>query len=218
MKHSIKKSLLIALLIVTVVMSLTAQAAIEQQNVVTDIPQVVTVEETEAQVEDQSNDSFSDGMLLMREEEKLARDVYLALYDIWGIKTFANIARSEQQHMDAMATLLDLHGVDDPVAGSEYGEFKDAHLAELYNQLVELGSKSPADAVLVGATIEDLDIYDLEVLLSETDEPNAVQVYTNLVRGSENHMRSFVRQLAKYNQTYTAQYITESRLLEILNN
>ncbi len=210
--------LVLLLLLVAVAASLSAQAVIEQQNVVTDIPQAVAVENVETQVEAQSADSFTEGMLLMREEEKLARDVYLALFDIWGIKTFANIARSEQQHMDAMATLLDLHGVDDPVAGSAYGEFKDAHLAELYNQLVELGSKSPADAVRVGAIIEDLDIFDLEVLLSETDEPNAVRVYTNLVRGSENHMRSFVRQLAKYDQTYSARYITESRLMEILNN
>jgi len=208
----------LVLLLVAVTMGLSAQAVIEQQNVVRDIPQTITIDESVTQIEAQAADSFTEGLLLMREEEKLARDVYLALYDIWGIRTFANIARSEQKHMDAMATLLDLHGVDDPVAGSAYGEFKNDHLAELYNQLIELGSKSQADALRVGAIVEDLDIFDLEVLLSETDEPNAVRVYTNLLRGSENHMRTFVRQLARYDQTYSARYITESRLMEILNN
>jgi len=35
----------------------------------------------------------------MREEEKLARDVYLKLFDTWKLTVFSRIARSEQRHL-----------------------------------------------------------------------------------------------------------------------
>ena len=37
-------------------------------------------------------------LIFLREEEKLARDVYLALYDAWGTPIFLNISSSEQKH------------------------------------------------------------------------------------------------------------------------
>lgn len=161
--------------------------------------------------------SDSEGIIYMREEEKLARDVYLALYDIWGIKTFSNIAKSEQQHMDAVASLLQAQGLADPVVGSNPGEFQNPTLAALYESLVDQGSKSPQEALIVGAIIEDLDIHDLETYLAETDDPDAIAVYTNLLRGSENHMRSFSKQLDRYDIAYEARYITEERLAGILS-
>jgi hypothetical protein len=159
----------------------------------------------------------SEGILYMREEEKLARDVYLALYDVWGIKTFSNIAKSEQKHMDAVATLIEAQNLADPVVGSKPGEFQNQELSALYASLVALGSKSPQDALTVGAIIEDLDIHDLETYLSETDDPDSITVYTNLLKGSENHMRSFTKQLDRYNIAYEARYITPERLAEILS-
>ena len=38
----------------------------------------------------------------MREEEKVARDVYLYLNEKWNVRIFKNIAASEQTHMDAI--------------------------------------------------------------------------------------------------------------------
>jgi len=160
--------------------------------------------------------SDSEGILYMREEEKLARDVYLALYDVWGIRTFSNIAKAEQRHMDSVATLIEAQGLVDPVKGSKPGEFQNPDLAALYASLVEQGSRSAQDALIVGAIIEDLDIHDLETYLSETDDPNSIAVYTNLLRGSENHMRSFSRQLSRYNIAYEPSYITPERLEAIL--
>ena len=48
-----------------------------------------------------------EGILFMREEEKLARDVYLKLYDRWELPIFRNIANSEATHMEAIKTLID---------------------------------------------------------------------------------------------------------------
>jgi len=161
--------------------------------------------------------SIDEGILLMREEEKLARDVYLALYEQWGIRTFANIARSEQQHMDAVALLMQGKGIADPVAHAAPGEFTNGTIAKLYDELVAFGKQSPLDALTVGAIIEDLDIADLEELLSETDDPDTVRVYSALLRGSENHMRSFAGLLEQYGASYEARHITAERLTEILN-
>jgi hypothetical protein len=79
------------------------------------------------------------GMTKMREEEKLARDVYLAMYDKWNHIVFASIARSEQQHMDAIKILLDKYNQPDPVAGHDRGEFTDPELQALYDSLVVRG-------------------------------------------------------------------------------
>ncbi|MDA3855317.1 MAG: DUF2202 domain-containing protein [Candidatus Woesearchaeota archaeon] len=105
------------------------------------------------------------GLLLMKEEEKLARDVYLELYDIWSQQIFTNIASSEQTHTTAVKSLLDKYDIEDPMTNDERGVFENQELQDLYNQLVEQGSNSLVDALSVGATVEDLDIKDLQDLL-----------------------------------------------------
>jgi hypothetical protein len=157
------------------------------------------------------------GLLLMREEEKLARDVYLELGDIWGVKVFTNIARSEQTHMDAVLTLLETYNIDDPIQNDALGVFTNPELAALYEQLIDKGSSSLTNAFTVGAIIEDLDIKDLRVLLSETENEDIIRVYENLEKGSENHMRAFIRQLERNGSSYNAQFITDLELAEILN-
>ena len=150
------------------------------------------------------------GILLMREEEKLARDVYTALYEKWNLRTFESIGQgSETTHMDAMKTLLDRYGLEDPVGEDIPGVFQNEELQKAYDELVAKGSQSIEDAILVGAYIEDLDIYDLERLIQETDHDDIKIVYQNLLKGSRNHLRAFDRQLKRYNLTYEAQFITQ---------
>ena len=195
---------LIVTLILTVLGSfaLIAQPLEEQQNVVMEDTIVTNHSE--------------DGLSYMREEEKLARDVYLALYEKWGIRTFLNIAKAEQQHMDTVGALLDARVLDDPAKDAQAGVFQNSELAKLYDELVALGSVSAKDAFMVGAIIEDLDIYDLDQYLAQTEDEAEIWVYTNLKRGSENHMRSFVRQLERYGTTYEARYISSEELSSIL--
>jgi len=132
----------------------------------------------------------------MREEEKLARDVYLFLYAQWGTRIFDNIAASEQKHMNAIKTLLDRYGVPDPAAGKGLGEFSDPGLQNLYNVLTEQGSASLVEALKVGVTIEETDIEDLAEAIAST-RPKAIRtVYSNLLRGSLNHLKAFVSRLA----------------------
>lgn len=147
----------------------------------------------------------------MREEEKLAHDVYVTLYEQWGLRVFNNISRSEQQHTDAVAYLLDRYDITDPAAGNALGEFTDEKLQALYDQLVAQGSKSVADALKVGAAIEEIDILDLQKRLAETDNAAIDQVYENLLAGSENHLRAFVSNLkSRTGETYAPQHLSQA--------
>lgn len=147
----------------------------------------------------------------MREEEKLARDVYQTLGATWNVAVFSNIARSEQSHMNAVGTLLDRYGVADPVGANPVGVFADPQLQALHNDLVARGNVSLADALKVGAEIEELDIVDLEARLAQTDKADIRQVYTNLERGSDNHLRAFTTTLARQTgERYTPQHLSQA--------
>ncbi len=151
-----------------------------------------------------------DGLLYMREEEKLARDVYLTLYQQWDLQIFQNIARSEQTHTDAVKTLLGRYGLDDPAAGNDIGVFTNPDLQALYDQLVDLGSQSLADALRVGAAIEEIDILDLEERIAQTDKEDIQLVYENLMMGSRNHLRAFTSTLeTQTGETYQPQYLSQ---------
>lgn len=157
-----------------------------------------------------------EGLMLMREEEKLARDVYFSLYETWNYPIFRNIGESEQQHMDAVKLLLDAYELDDPVGVDEPGVFASLELQGLYDSLVEEGKQSLVGALTVGATIEDLDIADLQKQIEANDNEDIGIVYQNLMKGSRNHMRSFTRLLEREEVFYAAQFITPEYLAGIL--
>ena len=158
------------------------------------------------------------GLTKMREEEKLARDVYQVLYEKWGHRTFSKIAQSEQRHMDAIKAILDKYSMADPVTDSSIGVFMDPELQGLYNSLVEQGNQSLVEALQVGATIEDLDIKDLEDLLEQTDNTDIKTVYQNLVKGSRNHLRAFTYQLSLDGVTYEAQFLSVEQVNDIITS
>jgi len=158
-----------------------------------------------------------DSIIWMRSEEKLARDVYITLGKQWDIVQFKKIARSEQRHMNALKRLILLYKLPDPIEDNTVGVFSSAHFQELYNELTTLGSSSVVDALTVGATIEDLDIKDLEDCLSQTTKPLIIKIYGNLMRGSRNHLRAFVKGLENNDATYTPQYISQEEFDEIIS-
>lgn len=144
----------------------------------------------------------------MREEEKLARDVYVAFFEQYEINIFNNIARSEQRHMDAILCLLEHYGIEDP-ASSEAGVFNDPVLQNLYDDLINQGAASLDDALTVGATIEDVDIFDLEGYVNQTSNEAILNIFGRLKCGSRNHMRAFSGLLSDNGLSYTPQYISQ---------
>ena len=146
----------------------------------------------------------------MREEEKLARDVYQTLYAQYPLRPFLNISKSEQAHMDAMLYLIETYGLEDPVGDNPQGVFENGELQELYNDLVEQGSESREEALKVGALIEEVDITDLETALEETARnEDVVRVFTNLCHASERHLKAFVRVLKLYDVEYAPVHLDQ---------
>jgi len=144
----------------------------------------------------------------MVEEEKLARDVYLALYQKWGLPIFQHISRSEQAHMDAVNRLIATYGLTSPVQ-SAAGKLTDPALQSLYTQLVARGSSSIAEALKVGGLIEEIDILDLQTRIKETTHTDIQRVYNNLMNGSYNHLRAFSSRLkTQTGETYQPQKLS----------
>lgn len=155
-------------------------------------------------------------LLFMIEEEKLARDTYQYLYEKWNLNQFSNIKNSEQTHMNSIETLLKKYDISYTIL--EVGFFNNPELQSLYNGFKEDGAKSVIDALKIGATIEDLDIKDLESFISKTNNFSIVEVYQNLQCGSRNHLRSFINALDNENTVYSPQFLTNDEFNLIINS
>ena len=117
--------------------------------------------------------------------------------------------------MDAMKSLIDRYGLSDPAEGLGIGEFTNTILQQLHDDLIEQGSKSDIDALKVGAAIEEIDILDIEKYVQQTSKQDIEIVYENLLKGSRNHLRSFVSVMDKRGLTYEPQYISTEQYNEI---
>ena len=172
------KTLMITVAILTVLAGITvANLNGQQQRGSRPLPAAVQLTEAEEQ-----------HILYMREEEKLARDVYLTLYELWDAEIFVNISESEQRHVDAIKRLITRYDLVDLVVNDAIGEFANQDFADLYDELVEIGEISLEEALKVGVRIEELDIADLDQALQETSMRSVRRIFQNLLNGSYKHL------------------------------
>ncbi len=181
-------------------------------------------------------------LAFMREEEKLARDVYIKLGMLYPESvTFGRIDDSEQQHTDAVKGMLEQYGLEDPNSNDNIGVFTGEaygdYFTEKYRYLVNLASGSELDALYVGAFIEELDMHDIdrcpEVIVEQdngieddtqcgrlyTDQPDIVTLYDALLDGSASHLKGYVRAIEAIigKGAYTAQVLSQEEVDEILD-
>jgi len=187
-----------------------------------------------------------DEALFMREEEKLARDVYADLAAYWQtqagtvpvVTVMSNIVQAEQDHMDNMKAVLTCYGLPDPISANEpsgvfltcyglpdpisanepSGVFLNPELAQLYSTLMTRGKTSQSAALKVGGLIEEVDIEDLQRSIEISQQAYTDQVYAALMCGSRNHLRSFAGQLIKTEGRYTAQLLPQATVDAIVNS
>jgi len=160
----------------------------------------------------------ADGLLYMVEEEKLARDVYLTLYNQTGLTVFSNIAQSEQRHMDEVLGLIEKYNLTAPDTLDQVGVFQNPDLQALYDKLIEMGSKNITSALEVGALIEETDIKDLQDWMAKSDNADIKNVYERLMNGSDHHLKAFTGTLEAYGVTYTPQVLSEDEYKAILDS
>ncbi len=168
-----------------------------------------------------------DEALFMREEEKLARDVYADLAVYWQaqagtvpvVSIMGNIVQAEQEHMDSMKAVLACYGLPDPIGANEpSGVFLNPELAQLYSTLMTQGKTSQSAALKVGGLIEEVDIEDLQRSIEISQQAYTDQVYEALMCGSRNHLRSFAGQLINTEGGYTAQLLPQATVDAIVNS
>ncbi|MGF1615415.1 MAG: DUF2202 domain-containing protein [Gammaproteobacteria bacterium] len=157
-------------------------------------------------------------ILFMREEEKLACDVYTYLHQLWGSAVFANIADSEQRHMDSMEKLVVSDGLTDPVQDDSTGAFTNPELASLYVRLTTRRQVSKLEALYVGAYIEEIDTRDIQQAIDRATHADIIKTYESLLRGSRNHLRAFVRTIENMGVVYEAQELPQSEVDAIVDS
>ncbi len=158
------------------------------------------------------------GLLWMREEERLAHDLYVALYEKWGRQVFSNISQSEAQHTSAVLALLEKYDLEDPSAGLTANQFSFPDLQALFDQLLNSGDGSVTEALKVGALVEEVDLLDLEEQLNEVvDNQDITLVYQQLAQGSRNHLRAFVKNLGQLGITYKPQALDQATFDSIIS-
>ena len=151
------------------------------------------------------------GLKYMREEEELARDLYMTIFNNKGLTVFQTIStNSETVHAQKMLDLLNTYGEADPSTGNP-ATYTDTGLQTLYNTLVASATGATTvdlDALNVGALVEEVDIDDINAKKAQVQPVHAliIQTYDNLLCGSRNHLRSFVSQIEAITGTaYIAQ-------------
>ncbi|MDK2980256.1 MAG: hypothetical protein PWQ55_603 [Chloroflexota bacterium] len=219
MKKIILSTLLLASIPFSVACSsLPESAAVQTQFEATGTTQSAAIEESVSTVAaGVLSDQEAADLQYMREEEKLAHDVYVYLYGLWGLPVFNNIASSESSHTASVLILLTRYGISDPAAGLAEGQFQNADLQALYDSLTEQGSLSLAEALKAGAAIEEIDIRDLQDTLAHTSQADIQWVYENLLAGSSNHLRAFAGSLQQQTgEAYQPQYLTVEEYEAIL--
>lgn len=204
----------------------------EENEISTDETPIIT-EETIAQIEDstsidEAQDSNSavygtlnnvelNDLIHLAEEEKLARDVYNYAFQVYGLNIFKNIGASEQKHLNSVLSFLSNNNVEDPTHPNA-GHFFSETLSELYANLTAQVDLSKLDALKVGATIEDLDIMDIDDFIGNTKNEDLINMYQNLKCGSRNHMRSFYALIIINEGSYNPQFISLDLFDEIINS
>lgn len=172
---------------------------------------IIQLEDETELTQNEKND-----LSFLREEEKLARDVYLYAFEKQQTQIFKNISESEQTHMNSVLSLMTKYGIPDS-ASKEVGVFNNKELQELYNILTAKSDISLIDALTVGALIEDLDIDDIDDFIANSSNEDVLSVYNNLSCGSKNHIRAYTKQLNNNNTTYVPEYISKTYYDSILS-
>jgi hypothetical protein len=157
-------------------------------------------------------DAEKASLLFMLEEDKLARDTYIYINNVWSINQFGNIKDSKQTHMDAIENLLKKYSKSYTVL--PVGKFEDKALQDYYDQFKPDDTVGKSNAYQIDAAIEYLDIVDLQEYIKDTENSTLIAVFQNLECGSRNYLRSFIKGIVNIGDSYTPQFLTE----EAINN
>ena len=136
-------------------------------------------------------DTQKSAVAALAEEEKLAHDLYVAFADQYSTRAFTRIANAETQHLAELRIILERYSIADPTAGLAAGTFATAATQDLDNKLLADGSAGVDAAYAAARTVESTDITTLQSSVVGVTAPDVLQVYANLLAGSQRHLVAF---------------------------
>ena len=130
-------------------------------------------------------------ILLLREEEKLARDVYLTLSEKWNVPVFKNIAQAEARHMSVMKMLVDRYGLEDPVKDDTVGTFTSPEFRQVVSGTCGFRFRLAGRRIQGRREDRGTGYQGFAGFTGNVQSTDVRRVYQNLLRASENHLRAF---------------------------
>jgi hypothetical protein len=85
-------------------------------------------------------------------------------------------------------------------------------LVSLFNNMLTQGKLSALEALYVGAAIEEVDMLDLEQAIDSVDNDHIRRMYENLLSGSRNHLRTYIKQIEERGNVYEALFLSQDEI------
>ncbi len=152
---------------------------------------------------------------LLREEEKLARD----LFRDWSDRSelFGAVAHSKQLHFEIVGALLQRHQVTDRTLGGE-GLYVFPQLQTLHQELLARGGSTELEALAAGAELHERDLVGLEEAAGRSQLEDVRASLAEIQRGARNHLRGCVEELALQGVDYAPRLLSPEAFAAIINS
>jgi len=108
--------------------------------------------------------------------------------------------------------MYELHKSPGNVIDNRVNTFVKQGLVSLFENLFTNGKLSTLEALYVGAAIEEVDMLDLMQAIDNTDNEDMRKMYENLLCGSRNHLRTYIKQIAGQGISYEAQFLGQDEI------
>jgi hypothetical protein len=166
----------------------------------------------------QITDAEINGIISLREEEKVAYDVYMYLYEKYDNLVFKNIAQNEKDHMIKMKELINTYNLNDPLSGTEdsRGVFTNKKMQGLYDEMIMGGNYGVVDAMRASARFEETDIQDLRNNIAISSDPTILAVYQILEASSQDHLRALVKYIKEEGISYKPSVLSKEEYDKIM--
>lgn len=137
-------------------------------------------------------------LVSMALNEKLTHDLYAQFYQAYHLRVFDNVAAAENNHLQALRTLMARYGITDPTAGQPAGNFGASSSAQAtYDRLLSQGKASEQAALNVASGLENDAISSYGTALNGLSAQDAVQVLQNLKAAETRHLAAFSNWIAR---------------------
>lgn len=113
--------------------------------------------------------------------------------------------------------MLHKHMNPTPNVDGRVNPFVKQGLVSLFDNLLTQGKLSSLEALYVGAAIEEVDMLDLQQAIDKADNDHIRRMYENLLNGSRNHLRTYIKQIEAQGNAYEALFLSQNEIDAVMH-